>query len=136
MLQFEKHIMQYLENSGVGTIAAATGWGIFESQIPTTPNTCIVVTENGGKPILTLGEIQGNFFQFNIIIRGNAGITGQTAALVKANEIYDLLKFNLMITVGSDVYHNIRAISNVMDGGQDKNNRPMFAMNFMGLYSN
>ena len=134
MFQLEKHISLYLQANGIGTIAGATGWGIFRSQLPTAPITCVVVTENGGKPIMTMGGVVGNFFNFNILVRGNAGSAGFDAAKSKADDIYELLKFVPSLTEETVVYRNIRVTTNVINGGQDKAGCPMFSINFAGLY--
>jgi len=127
-------MVAYLAANGIGTVGGTTSWCIFRSQLPVTPYTAIVVTENGGRPLLSMGDVEGNFFNFNVIVRGNSGLSGWNAAKAKADDIYELLKLNRSITVETYTYRNIRAITNVMDGGTDKNNCPIFSINFTGLY--
>jgi len=134
MFQLEKHMVAYLAANGIGTAGGTSGWGIFQSELRTSPITIIVVTESGGRPLLSAEKVEGNFFNFNVIVRGNAGPAGRNAAKAKADDIYELLKLNRSITVETDTYRNIRAITNVMDGGTDKNNCPIFSINFTGLY--
>lgn len=134
MFQLEKHMVAYLAANSIGTVGGTTSWCIFRSQLPVTPYTAIVITETQGTPYFTLGDMVGNQIFFNIIVRGNAGLSGWNAAKAKADDIFELLGFNAGITIENISYRSIKAVTNIIDGGTDKNNCPIFSMNFRCIY--
>ncbi len=135
MYQLAEHICLYLEANGIGNYSAESGNTIFRNQLPTEPDKCVMVADIGGKPLLTASTVAGNFFNFNITVRGKKGESGYDSAQLLANEIYELLKLKLKIVVETVTYYNIRAVTDVKPAGMDKNRRPHFFIAFTGLYT-
>ena len=132
MLQFDVNIAKYLETYELGEYSGSGDWGIYAGIMPEKPDNCIAVFDTGGNPLQNLVEFTGNTFKFHIMVRGK----DDAATLLKANEIYDLLKFDRMVNANGFIFENIMAETNILPGGRDKNNRMLKAMNFRGLYNN
>lgn len=136
MLNIERDIATYLASQGLGTLGgtSATGWNVYASAMPDTPYNVICVYDLWGRPNHTLVSYRGCNFKFYIRIRGNT----PDLVLTKANAVYDLLKFNPLITVGANIYRNIIADTNIQNAGREKTasgEKPVMAMSFSGLYN-
>lgn len=131
MLQFDVNIAKYLEANSVGEYGGTGDWSVFAGLEPEKPNNCITVFITGGKPLNTLNNYTGCFFNIHVRVRG----TSDETTMLKCQEIYDLLKFQIYINANGFVYQNILAETNILPGGRDKNNRLLKAMNFSGLYN-
>lgn len=132
MLQFDVNIARFLESNDIGEYAGTGNWGIYAGVEPEKPDNCITVFDIGGKPLNDLVQYTGCFFRVHIRVRGN----DNNAVMLKCTEIYNLLKFNTLANANGFIYKNIVAITNIMPGGRDKNNRVLKSMNFHGLYNN
>lgn len=131
MLRFDVNIAKYLESSGIGTYAGTGDWGIYAGLEPEKPNNVITVYILPGKVKRSLNQHVGGFFRVHVRVRGNKS----SDVSDKSNAIYELLKFSRVIVANSYVYRNIVAITDIMPGGRDKNNRIVQTMNFHGLYN-
>lgn len=112
--------------AGVGTFGSQSGWGIFVSKEPTSPDTTVTVYNTGGlapnpKWLLDFPSIQ-------VRVRGAAN--GFVAARQKAQDAKDALLGIPSQDVGPDRLVAINGISDVADIGYDEKERPLFTVNF------
>lgn len=136
MLEIEKNIALYLQEQGMGTIGGTskTGWNIFIGYMPTEPFNAICIYEWGGRPNQTLIGYSGCHFKFYVKIRANT----YSMLMSKANDVYDLLKFNPLIVYTGGSFTNIIADTNIMNAGREKSSngeKPLVSMVFSGLYN-
>ena len=116
-------VAEYLEDQGIGTRGAASGWAIFIGKEPSSPNNTITVYDTGGA--------MGNPDQLydptiQIRIRGH----DYSGTYAKAVEIRDDLVVNTDRVVGDWHYAGFFLISDIAKIDTDENNRDVFTINF------
>lgn len=119
-------ISQRLDDSGLGTLAASTGWAIFASQMPTNPDTVIAVFTTGGLPPDPKWLLDRPFVQ--VRVRGSVG--DYSNAWNKAQAIKDDLLGISSVTIGGTNYIGITMLSDITFIQYDDNRRPIITANY------
>lgn len=126
MNQTSLDIATLLEAQSVGTKAATSGWGIYTSRQPDSPNTVITIYDSGGfeanpKFLLDTPTIQ-------VRVRGNVGDYqgGYDKILQVKNELLGIPQQ----TIGGTVYVGIWAIADILFLQYDDKKRPIFVNNW------
>lgn len=122
-----KDIADRLVAVGLGTFAATSGWGIYISREPTTPDTVITIYGTGsfGEPN-PKWRLESRTFQIRVRGAENA----YTAAYAKAEAIKNALLGLGPITLNATNYIGIWMTTNIIFIRYDDNNRPIFSLNF------
>jgi len=89
------HLGTYLEDQGVGTVAAASGWGIYRLERPDSPVTVISLHEEPGFPPDPYLSTERPIV--DIIVRGSS----EREAAEKCREIFRLLHGKQNVRLGS-----------------------------------
>lgn len=121
-----KDISDMLVTGGIGTFAAASGWGIYISKEPLTPNTVVTVYHTGGAEPNAKWRL--DFPTVQIRVRGD--VNGYVAAHDKARAIFDLLLGKSPTTVNTNLYSGFWCMNDIIFLKYDDNNRPLFVINF------
>jgi hypothetical protein len=113
------------QQSGIGTLAGTSGWAIYYSEEPTSPDTVITVYDTPGG---TMGNADAQQYDPNIQIR----LRGHTYddVYAKGEAVRDLLVLPLSRTIGQWFYTGFWLISDLAKIGKDANNRHLFTINF------
>ena len=126
MSNFAEGAKDLLAAAGVGVFAASSGWGIFIGKIPIDPATVITIYNSGGlapNPKWLL-----DFPSLKILIRGAAN--GYQAAQAKAVDTKNTLLGLPSQDLNGDRWVSVTQTGDINEMGFDKNNRPMFSLNF------
>lgn len=115
-----------LVTAGIGSFPPTTGWGISIGMTIASPDTLIVIRETGGRA--SMSGLGIDFPSVQVKVRG--AVNGWAAARAKMKDVKNALLNLPSQTIGEDRYTAINAIGDVIDMGQDDNNRPSFVMNF------
>lgn len=115
-----------LEAAGVGTFVATSGWGIYVSKEPSTPNTTITLFNTAGRPPNPKWLL--DYPSLNIRIRGDKG--GYQAVEAKAKEVKDALLGLDSQDINGDRWVSVTMASDITFIGYDNNERPMYSLNF------
>lgn len=115
-----------LVTAGVGSFAASTGWGIYISKEPTSPNTTITIFNTAGRPPNPKWLL--DYPGLNIRIRGDKG--GYSNAEDKAKEVKDVLLGLDSQDINGDRWVSVTMPGDIAFIGYDENERPMFSLNF------
>lgn len=120
-----------LQTAGIGTV----GTDIFLNALPPSPDTCVAIMETAGlPPERTMGNSGVPLLErpgFQVLCRG-ARDEYQTTRTT-ANTVFRLIGAALEQTVNSTRYLSIDAISSVFDAGNDENERPIIACNYLAI---
>lgn len=111
----------------IGTFNATTGWSIKMSEMSTSPDTCILVSDgpSWGSPNPNYSY---EYPTIQIQVRGEKG--SYLTAYAKAEEIKNFLNGNGNQTVNGARYIQITCSSDILYLGRDENQRPLFSINF------
>jgi hypothetical protein len=110
----------------LGALGAATGWGIYRSLQPDSPDTTITLYDTGGldpDPALLLDQPS-----LMIHVRGIA--RDYDGARAKAQEVKDALLGLPAQTLGGTFYGGAVMKGDVFFLGYDNKSRPVFTLNF------
>jgi len=118
-----------LVGAGVGTFAGTSGWAIYISQEPASPDEVVTLYDSGGPEPLYLMD-DTDLFRPNLQarIRGAAG--GYLEAWAKAQEVADTLGHLAPQTIGGTWYAGVWQQTEVTFLRYDDNNRPVLTVNF------
>lgn len=116
-------IAQLLENAGIGTRGAATGWGIFVNREPTKPDSCVTIFDTPGRPADP--KFSRDFPGFQIRVRSSVG--GEGAAHTKMGSIRTYLLGLPRTTIASVVYVGVWQVIDLVALGYDDSNRLLLA---------
>lgn len=119
--------LQVLENSGIlsGT------WVGKISQVPTSPNTSIVIFDTGGAPPNPAWLYQEPYIQ--VQVRADPG--GYSAARAMAKNVQDaLLGMDPLTFDDGDRWDGVTGVGDIAFLQYDELNRPLFVVNFRILY--
>jgi hypothetical protein len=120
-------IRQKLEAvGGIGTYNAATGWCITLGQFHPNNHTCITINGTGGRNPMPHYRI--NWPSVQIMVRGSP--SGYVEARAKIKAVVDALLGMGTTVLNSDTYRSCNQMGDVINLGQDANNRPIFSANF------
>lgn len=119
-------VKDLLVAAGVGIFSAITGWGIYISKEPTTPDTVITIYDTGGRPsnpkwLLDYPNVQ-------VRVRGSKG--GYQAAYIKMKAVKDALLGLPSQTVGGDQWVAVNEIGGIILLHYDENDRPILVSNY------
>ncbi len=117
-------IAQYLQAQGQGTIAATTGWGIYGSKEPTSPDTTITVYDFSG----FAPDPDNSLYAPSVQVRVR-GI-GYTTVYAKAESVRDTLIEPSDFTINSVKYIGVWQQGSIESLGYDDNDRVILVMNF------
>lgn len=115
-----------LAEAGVGVIAAESGWGIYTTRLPDTPDTAIALMDTPGLAPEIVQPIDRPVVQ--VLVRGTAN--GYDEAYAKAMGVRDRLHSMGRVTVGDTEYMFIHVFSDVGLIEYDENQRPVIAANY------
>jgi len=120
-------IAQILITAGIAVVGAtSTQWGISAGSMPDSPNTSIMVTDQGGldaNPALGIDDL---FIQ--VLIRSS--VDDYQGGMVKAQAIKDILLGIAKQTVGGTVYVGITMRGDIISLGPDERRRYRFSTNW------
>ncbi len=115
-----------LTNANIGTVAAATGWGIFYGHEPDSPDTSITLYHYGGRdphPSWSLDDV-------DIQIRIRGGKQLYAAAQAKAQDVKDALLGAPQQTINTIKYIGFWMTNDIIFLQYDDNGRPVFVTNW------
>lgn len=120
-------VSDLLVAAGIGVFAATTGWGIFISKLPESPDTSIQISGAGGPPsnpkwLLDYPRVQ-------VIVRGAKG--GYQGAYTKATAVNDALLGLPSQALNGDRWVAINQSSGLAFMGYDDSNRPLLSLNYL-----
>jgi hypothetical protein len=119
-------IAEFMQTNGIGFLAATTGWSIFESREPVSPDSTITVYDSGGlasNPAWIL-----DFPSIQIRVRGDIG--RYDLAYTKCQEIKDLLLGLPKQVINTTEYIGVWALGDITSLGYDDNKRPILVQNW------
>ena len=119
-------IATILSNAGVGTLAGTSGWSIYISKHPPTPDTIILLMDAGGFDANPKWLIDDVLVQ--VTVRGAP--FGYAAAFSKIQSIKDTLLGLAKQTVNGTVYIGIWQQGEIAMVDYDDNNRPVLMATF------
>ena len=119
-------IAEFMQTNGVGFIAATTGWAIFESREPVSPDSTITVYDTGGLASSPRFLLDSPSVQ--IRVRGDIGKYG--LAYAKCQEIKDLLLGLPKQVINTTEYIGVWAIGDITSLAYDDNKRPILVQNW------
>jgi hypothetical protein len=109
-----------------GTDTGNTGWPIVVGPVIDKPDRLISIRRTGGKTPNPAHNI--DYPSVQVRVRGKVG--EYVAADGQARRIKDALLGKPSFDLGGDRWTGIWMIGDIVDLGQDENNRPAFAVNF------
>lgn len=112
---------------GVGAFNATSGWSVVISEMPDTPDTCILISDTGGLPANPRYSYEKPSVQ--ILVRGAK--EGYLSAYAKMEDIKDALNGLNNEEWNSTRYIQIIATSETIYLGRDDKQRPRFSINFL-----
>jgi len=112
----------------IGQYAATSGWGIFVSQYPDKPSTCISLRSTGGFP--PSPQLYEDYPTCQVRIRGAKN--GFDEAYAKALVVRDVLR-SFRGEINGTNYSGIWAMTDITDLGQDESGRPLLTCNFRAI---
>lgn len=114
--------------AGVGVFAAPTGWGIYVSLLPDTPNTAITVNDTGGSEPSPKWLL--DFPSCQVMLRGNAG--GYQALYQKAEAVKNALLGYPSSDWAAAGFRlvSVRMMGGIASLGYDDNKRPVIVTNW------
>lgn len=116
-------VAAYLEDQGIGTVGASSGWGIYMGLAPSKPDTVISVHDTGG----TMGN-PDQLYDPTIQIRVRSH--SYADAYSKAEAIRDDLAVdNTARIIGDWLYTGFWVVSDIEKIETDENNREVLMMN-------
>jgi len=122
-----KDIADRLVTQSIGTFAATSGWGIYISSEPISPDTVITIYNTGGVDEPNpKWRLESRSFQ----IRVRGAENGYTAAYSKAEAIKNQLLGLGPITLNLTNYIGIWMTTNILFLRYDDSRRPIFVMSF------
>lgn len=116
-----------LVTAGVGTFGATTGWGIYISKEPESPDSVITIT-NAGDHFPANPKWLLDYPTVQVRVRGDKG--GYQAAHAKAIEVRDALLGLPSQTLNGDVWEIVVEVGGINWLGFDEQNRPRMSMNY------
>ena len=118
-----------LVNAGVGTFAATSGWGIYISKEPASPDTVITLYDTGGSaPEYLLDGT--DMFRPNLQVRVRGEPGGYMEAWSKAKEVVDALARLEPQTINGTFYAGVWQQTDIAILQYDDNDRPILTVNF------
>jgi len=120
-------IKDRLVTDGIGTFAATSGWGIYISREPTTPDTSITIYETGSVTEPS-PKFKLDFNTFQIRVRGARN--GYAAAEAKTAAIKAALLGLGGVTLNSTKYVGIWMVTDILFLKYDEGERPIFVTNW------
>lgn len=110
------------QSAGVGTF----GVGVFISVEPPTPDLCVTIYDTGGYP----ADLAVDIYNPTIQVRVRGAVGGYQAAYQKALAVLTLLHGVHNETWNGTRYILIRAMSDILNVGEDDKGRPILTINF------
>lgn len=107
-------------------VDGVTGWSLFLSYLPPTPDQVVAVTETGGPAVDQTDGPRFDTFTFQVQVRGVK--YGYAAARVKADEVFTALNDSNLTG-----YAYMFSENGPTTIGYDDNYRPRIALNFKTL---
>ena len=129
MNSVSKDLVDKLVDLGQGTknLASGSGWGIYQTSEPPTPDNAITVYDGTDIPKRHQTGVSGYDESVQIRLRGR----GYDAVYAKARAVEAALRGAGRFTVaGSAVYKHIGLTSGPIPLAKDENRRRIFTMNF------
>jgi len=119
-------IKDILVGAGIGTFAGTSGWGIYISREPETPDTVVTIYDTGGDP--PSPKFLLDFPTVQVRIRGAR--QDYKNAFVKAQSVKDALLGVGQTTVNGTLYVGITQIGDINFIAYDDSERPIFTTNW------
>lgn len=116
-----------LETASIGTFAATSGWGIYISKEPDTPDTTITLYPYGS-PVEPNPKFLIDYLNVQARIRGD--VQGYAAAQTKAQAVKDALLGLTAQTVNTSKYIGVWMNTDIFLLRYDDNDRPILVINF------
>lgn len=127
MSDVAKDMADRLVAQSIGTFAGTSGWGIYISSEPVSPDTVITIYNTGGVDEPNpKWRLESRSFQ--IRVRGDEN--GYVAAYAKAEAIKNQLLGLGDVTINGTYYIGIWMTINIMFLMYDDSRRPIFVMSF------
>lgn len=117
-------IADHLATGGIA--GGVTGWGLAIGRMPASPNRMVGLFETAGRPPDTKYALRSP----NLQVRVRAEKGGYEEARLKAEAVLVELE-GLRGTVGGSVFVHFIALADMTPMGEDENERPEVAVNFM-----
>ena len=118
-----------LATAGIGTQAATTGWGIYVSKEPTSPDTVITLFDEGSFTANPNPKFLLDNLAVEVRVRG--AIFGYSAAYAKIQEVKDELLGKAAITVNGSSYKGFWMLGDISLVNYDEANRPILTSRFI-----
>ena len=115
-----------LVTAGIGIFAASSGWGIYVSKMPSSPDQTITIFDRGGADPNPRFLLDNSSVQ--IIVRGS--VNDYVATYVKSQEIKDHLLGLGDVTLNGTRYVGFWQQGDIIHVGYDDNDRPLFSLNW------
>jgi len=121
-----KDLLDLLDNAGVGTPGASSGWGLFIGEEPAEPDQAITLYDTSG------GEPNAKWLldEPHVQCRIRGARHDYPGAHSKAQEVMDTLLGLPQQTQGGTVYVGIWALNSPFFLESDDNRRAIFTVNF------
>ena len=124
-----KDMADVLQTAGLGTQAATSGWGIYVSKEPTTPDTTITLFDEGSFSANANAKFLLDHLSVEVRVRGVP--FGYSAAYTKMQEVKDELLGRAAETVNGSEYIGIWMLGDISLQNYDENNRPILQARFL-----
>jgi len=120
-------IKDLLVSDGIGVFGATSGWGIYISKEPSSPDTVITIYPTGSvnepNPKFKL-----DFNSFQVRVRG--AIEGFQGAMAKAEEVKAALLGRGDVTINNTLYVGVWMVTDILLLRYDETRRPILTMNW------
>lgn len=120
-------ISDILSTNGVGTLGANTGWGIFVSREPDSPDTAITIFDSGNS-LEPNAKWLLEYPSFQVRVRGSEN--NYLSATAKIQEIKDVLLGLPPQTRNGTNYRGVWQQTEIIPLGYDDQNRPLLVQNY------